>query len=138
MTKTHRAASLLALTLTLAGCGESQPTLGPRPPHGGSLFKLSGQPGSVEVVLQDAEGAPGRSRLLLYYLDAEMKPATPAPAAATLTPKGRDAGPVEFKPVDGAEAGELASLPFPTGGEVVGELTATLNGKPVKAVINVH
>jgi hypothetical protein len=139
MTKARLAACLLAASL--AGCGRSQPSLSPTAPHGGTLVKLPDAQASAEVVRQDAPDRPGQTRLLVYYYDAGLKPMTPAPTAATLKPKGRGAPPVEFKPTgdsDPARAGELASPSFQADGDVAGELSTTIGGKPVTITINIR
>ncbi len=139
MTKIERAACLLAATL--AGCGGPPPSLGPPSPHGGSLFRLTDGRSTVEVVRRDAPDKPGQARLSLYFFDPGLKPKVPGPTVATLKPKERGARPVEFKPTgdaDPARAGELAAAPFEAPGDVAGELSATVDGKPVTATINVR
>jgi hypothetical protein len=139
MTKARLAACLLAASL--AGCGPSQPSLTPRAPHGGMRIRLPDGQTSAEIVRQDAPDKPGQTRLLVYYYDAELKPLTPAPTAATLKPKGRGVPPVEFKPTgdpDPARAGELGSSSFQADGDVAGDLSTTIGGKPVTITISVR
>jgi hypothetical protein len=139
MTKARLAACLLAASP--AGCGQSQPSLTPMAPHGGTLVKLPDAQASAEIVRQDAPDKPGRTRLLLYYYGANLKPMTPAPTSATLKPKGRGVPQVELKPTgdpDPARAGELASPSFQADGDVAGELSTTIGGKPVTVTISVR
>ncbi len=138
MTTARRAA--LALALALTGCTRQQPAPTPQAPHGGSLHKLSDGRNSVEVV-QDGSGKPEGSKLLLYFCDAQFKPISPAPTSAKLLPRGRGASALEFKPTgdaDPAKAGELACPPIAAAVDPSGELTATVDGKPVTAIITVR
>jgi hypothetical protein len=139
MRKSARAACILAACL--AGCGQTQIPLTPKSPHGGALVKLPDGRAVAEIVRQDTADKPGQTRLLLYYYDAELKPMTAAPTAATLKPKGRGATPVEFKPTgdaDPAKAGELASSTFQADGDVAGEISAIIDGKPVAVAISIR
>jgi hypothetical protein len=139
MSKIRLVAYLVAASLS--GCGHPQAPLTPSAPHGGILVKLADGRSVAEVVRRDAPDKPGRTQLFVYYYDADLKPMTPAPTAATLKPKGRGARSVELKPTgdpDPSKAGELASDPFEATGDVSGELSATIGGKPVAAVINLR
>ena len=127
-----------ALAAALVGCGP-EPAIGPTAPHGGTLAGLPDGLGRVEVVRREAEGKPDQARLLLYFLDPEGKPIAPAPASATLKPKERRSKPIDFKPATGTEeAGALESPPIDAVGDVAGELSSTIAGKPVKVSINVR
>jgi hypothetical protein len=139
MTKARLAACLLAASL--AGCGGDRPPLSPTAPHGGTLVKLPDGQASAEVVRLDAADTPGQTRLLVYYYHADLKPMTPPPTAATLKPKARGLAPVELKPTgdpDPAKAGELGSPSFQADGDVTGELSTTIGGKPVTITINIR
>ena len=135
----HRSACLIVAAL--AGCGSPAPSLGLKPPHGGTMFALTDPKGSVEVVRQDVADKPGQSRIFLYYYGPELKPMTPTLTVATLKPKERGASLITFKPTgdaDPARAGELASDPFPSADDVAGELSATIDGKPTVVNVNVR
>jgi hypothetical protein len=131
----------LLIASTLAGCGTSQSPITPKAPHGGMIFDLPENRGSVEVVRRPADDKPGRVRLSLYYLDAEMKPMPSPPAAATLKSRGRKAGSIEFRPPSGgdpAKVGQLESPDLPDEGDFEGELTAAVDGKPATLSISVR
>ena len=118
----------------LAGCGGSPPPLTPPSPHGGMMLDLPDGRGVVEVVRQEAPDQPGRSRLLVYFLDAGLKPMTPSPASATLKPKQPRGVTIELKPA----ADGLESPPFEAPGGIEGELTATVGGKPTAVTIGIR
>lgn len=134
----HALPALVAAALV--GCG-SGPVVGPTPPHGGTLAGLPDGLGTVEIVRQDAPGKADESRLLLYFLDPDGKPTTPAPTAATLRPRGPRGKAIDFKPAgdaDASKAGALESPPMQAGGDVSGELSSTIDGKPVRVTINIR
>jgi hypothetical protein len=138
-----RFAHLLAILIasTLAGCSRPPTSLSPRTPHGGMIFALTDAPGSVEVVRQTAADKPGVTRLYLYWLDAEMKPMTPAPTLATLKTRGRGTRSFDFKPSsesDPSKAGALVSPDLPDQGDIDGELSVTMNGKSVALSISIR
>jgi hypothetical protein len=129
------------LAATVVGCGPPKPNLPPPLPHGGLAFPLPEAKGFVEALRQDAPDQPGRTQLVIYFLDAECKPLASEPAAATFKPKGRGASPVVLKPLgnaDPSKSGGLASAPFADPGEIVGELSVTIEGKPVSVPINIR
>jgi hypothetical protein len=132
---------LVAAILAGPGCTRTEPVMAPPPPHGGTLAGLPDGQGKLEIVRQEVPGAPDQARLILYFLDAHDKPLSPAPTAATLAlkvPRGKS---ISFKPAgdaDPSKAGSLESPPFATGGDISGELSATIGGKPVKVSIAVR
>ena len=136
-------ARLLAISIAsiLAGCSQPQAPLSPRAPHGGMLFSLPDATGSVEVARQAVADKPGVTRLYLYCLDADMKPMTPSPTAAALKSRGRGARSFDFKPSsdsDPSKAGALESPDLPDQGDIDGELSVTINGKPVTLSIGIR
>ncbi len=125
----------------LVGCSSTQAPLIPKAPHGGMIFDLPGGAGSVEVVRRPIEDQPGRIRPCLYYFDAAMNPKAPPPAVATLKLRGRKGGSVEFRPpsaADPAGVGMLEGPNLPDAGDIEGELTATVDGKPTTVSISVR
>jgi hypothetical protein len=127
--------------LILAGCNGAKPSLPPAPPHGGTAFPLPEGVGFIEALRQDAQDRPGRTQLVIYFLDAQHKPITPSPVDASFKPRTRGGSPVALKPTGDADAsrtGGLASDPFDDPGEIVGEISATLDGKPVTVAISVR
>jgi len=126
---------------SLAGCSTGPPEIMPKAPHGGAIVALPGNPNSIEVLRQESPDHPGKARLLVYGLDADLKPLTPAPTSATLKPRGRRVKSLELRPTndsDPSRAGELATEPFEDPGEVSGELTITIGGKPASVEIGVR
>ena len=121
----------------LVGCSPTQAPLTPQAPHGGMIFDLPGGAGSVEVVRRLIADQPGRIRPCLYYLDAAMNPMTPPPTVATLKFRGRKGGSVEFQPPS-TQAGMLEGPNMPDAGDIEGELTATVDGKPAAVSISVR
>jgi hypothetical protein len=131
----------ILVAAALAGCGGTQAPIMPQAPHGGSILTLPDGKGRIEVLRQESPEKAGESRLLVYCLDAEMKPLTPGATAANLKPRGRGGRPLELKPTnnpDPSRSGELASEPFKEPGEVSGELTLTIGDRPVTLAIGVH
>jgi len=140
MTRASLSAALLLAT-TLAGCGPPRPILPPPPPHGGEAFALPEGKGFIEVVRRTVADKADLSRLSLYSLDAEMKPMTPSPTAATLKGRGRGGKSIDFKPstdTDPSKAGGLESPDIPDQGAIDGELSMTIDGKPVTLSISVR
>jgi hypothetical protein len=136
-------AHLLAISTAsiLAGCSQPQAPLSPRTPHGGMVFTLPDAPGSVELARQAVAEKPGITRLYLYGLDADMKPMTPMPTAVSLKSRGRGGKSFDFKPSsdpDPSKAGSLESPDLPDQGNVDGELSVTINGKPVTLSISIR
>ncbi len=124
----------------LVGCGP-EPVVVPTAPHGGTLAGLPEGLGRVEVVRQEASGKPDQSRLILYFLGPDGKPIAPAPTAAQLKPKERRAKAIDFKPAgdaDPAKAGALESPPLEAVGDIAGELSSTIGGKPVRVTISIR
>jgi hypothetical protein len=129
------------LAATLAGCGQAEPVVGPKAPHGGTLAGLPEGLGRLEIVRQDVSGQPNQARLTLFFLDPDGKPISPAPTVATLKlrePRGKT---IDFKPTgeaDPSKAGGLEGPPFETSGDISGELSSTIGGKPVSVTITVR
>jgi hypothetical protein len=126
---------------TLASCGPAEPVIGPTAPHGGTLAGLPDDLGKLEIVRQDVWGKPDQVRLILYFLDPDGKPMTPAPTSAALKPKEPRGQTVGFKPTtdaDPSKAGALASTPFATSGDISGELSSIIGGKPISVTITVR
>jgi hypothetical protein len=132
--------AVLLLGTALAGCDPPKPVLPPSPPHGGTAFPLPGGKGFVEVLRQESPDQPGLTQLVIYFLDAECKPIRSPATAASFQPRGRGAAPVALKPTGDAEpkAGGLASAPFRDPGEIVGVLSATIEGAPAAVAINLR
>jgi hypothetical protein len=129
------------IAATLAGCGRAEPVIGPTAPHGGTLAGLPDGLGKLEIVRQDVSGKPDQARLLLYFLDPDGKPMTPAPTVATLKPKEPRGKAIGFKPTsvaDPSKAGGLESTLFVTGGDISGELSSTIGGKLISVTITVR
>jgi hypothetical protein len=125
----------------LGGCAANQTPISPRTPHGGMLLALPDSPNSIEIVRQEVVGKPDSSRLILFYLDADQKPLTPAPTAATLKLRGRGARSIDFKPsseTDPSRAGGLESAEIPERGGIDGELSTNVNGKSVALAVSVR
>jgi hypothetical protein len=136
-----RLAFAAVVAATLSGCGRAEPAVGPSAPHGGTLAGLPDGLGRVEIVRQDVSGKPDQARLVLYFLDPDGKPISPAPTAATLKTRESRGKPIDFKPTsdaDPSKAGSLESAPFEAGGDISGELTSTIGGKPVSVMISVR
>jgi hypothetical protein len=134
-------AGLLLLAALPAGCGTPRPDLPPAPPHGGTAYVLPGGGGFVEVLRHDAPERPGRTQLVVYFLDARREPLRPAPTSASFRPKARNAGPISLKPAgdaDPARSGGLASESFGDPGEIAGVLSATVGNRPVSVAINIR
>jgi hypothetical protein len=124
----------------MLGCGQERPTV-PAPPHGGTAFVLPQGIGFVEVLRQDDREQPGRTKLLVYFIDPELKPFPFAPTAVTFQSKGRNAAKIALTPApdgDPAKAGGLASEHFEDPGDIVGTLAATIDSKPVAVSISVR
>jgi hypothetical protein len=134
--------SLVILTVSLlAGCTQPQAPLSRIAPHGGMLIGLPDTTGSVEVARQAVADKVGITRLYLYGLDADMKPMTPMPTAASLKSRGRGGKSFDFKPssdTDPSKVGSLESPDLPDQGDIVGELSVTINGKPVTLPISIR
>ena len=128
------------LAAGLAGCGAERVVV-PAAPHGGTLVGLPDGLGRVEIVRHGAPDKPDQARLLLYFFGPDDKPITPAPTSATLEPKGRKGKAIAFKPAadtDPSNAGALESPLLDTGGDIAGELSSTIGGKPVSVPINIR
>ena len=128
------------LAAGLSGCGAERVVV-PAAPHGGTLVGLPDGLGRVEIVRHGAPDKPDQARLLLYFLGPDDKPITPAPTSATLEPKERQAKAITFKPAAGTDpsnAGALESPLLDTGGDIAGELSSTIGGKPVRVPINIR
>lgn|GEM_PF-6664529 len=136
-----RLAFPVLIAATFAGCSGAEPVLAPPTPHGGTLATLPEGQGELEIVRSEVSGKPAEVRLMLYFLDADNKPITPAPTAATLKLKAPRGKAVNFKPTEDADpskAGALESASFAAGGDISGELSLTINGKPVKVSMSVR
>ncbi len=135
-----RAACLAVVALV--GCGQSEPVLPQsKAPHGGTVVALPDGLGNAEFVREEVPGTPPQTKLFIYFIDSDGKPIAAAPTDATLKLKERRTTPVSFKPTSGADpatAGALASAPFAINGDIAGELTATVGGKPVTVSVNVR
>ena len=126
-----RTLSTALLVAAISGCGGGGPVPGTLPPHGGTLVPLTGAKGFAEVVRDGP-------RLVVYFLDPDRKPLSPAPSDVRLRLRGAARKAVELKPADDpdpARSGGLAAA-FPDGEGVSGELSAKVDGKPVSAPIN--
>jgi len=116
----------LGLAVGLAGCAGDGSHKVPPPAHGGTLVELPDRKGHVEVVKRDAPGQAKASQVVLYFLNSSSTPMDPPPTAATL--KLRGGKPIDFK---SAEGGSMEAGPIPNLGDLEGELTATIDGKPI-------
>ena len=128
------------LAAGLAGCGAERVVV-PAAPHGGTLVGLPDGLGRVEIVRHGAPDKPDQARLLLYFFGPDDKPITPAPTSATLKPKERQSKAIAFKPAadtDPSNAGALESPLLDTSGDIAGELSSTIGGKPVRVSINIR
>jgi len=73
----------------LIGCGGGRPSTsnpGTSPPHQGSLIKIPGGQGFVEVVQKKAESPTSTmaGEVSFYFLKDDMTPVSPAPTAGSL------------------------------------------------------
>jgi len=131
------------LTLALlTGCdgGPPVPKPGPATPHNGTLVSLPEDGGFVEIVKEPDSGKKDRAKILAYFLDSSRNPITTV-SAVTLKSKATGNKPIELKPTgdaDPAKAGGMATPSLPDVGEIDGELTATIAGKPVTIPLNVR
>jgi hypothetical protein len=140
--------SVLALTLAIAGCDSKTTTLPPGSaaastgPHGGALAQFPGDAGLGEVVIETTPQTTGENAIVAVYFlqpDARTPLATP-PASASVKLNLPDGSKAEIplapepKSGDPASAARFASKPGPyLIDQVMGELTATLNGQPATA-----
>jgi hypothetical protein len=134
-------ATVFVLATSLAGCDSPRPILPPAPPHGGTAFPIPQGKGFVEALRQDVPDKPGHTQLVIYFLDAECKPLTSAPTAASFLPKGRRPAPIALKPTgdtDPSKAGGLASAPFADPGGIAGTLSAAINSTPISISVSVR
>jgi hypothetical protein len=134
-------ATLFLLTASLAGCDSPRPMLPPSPAHGGTAFPLPQGKGFVEALRQDVPDQPGRTQLVIYFLDAECNPLPSASTAASFLPKGRRTAPIALKPTgdtDLSKAGGLASAPLTDPGDIAGTLSATIYSKRVSISISIR
>ncbi len=124
------------------GCGRLEPTITrPQAPHGGTIVGLPNGLGNVEVVREAVDGKPDESKLFLYFIDAGGKPIVQAPTAANLKPKERRVAAVSFKPAAGTDSskmGALESSSVRAGGDISGELSTVIAGKPVAVIVNIR
>jgi len=138
MTKSRLPIALIAAAL--AGCEPAGPRGVLSAPHGGTLIDLPEGKGFVEVLRRDAPGKPGGSRVVLVFLDAVRRPMVAPPASATLKLRTDAGKSIDLKPTDPADPdgpAALASPPLPAG-EIEGQVTATVDGKPAVLTINVR
>ena len=132
------AALILAI---LAGCdGPPNPKPGPATPHNGSLVALPDGLGFVEILKEADPARRGQSKVVAYFLDPSKNPLA---AVTTVSLKSQASGgkAVDFKPAGDAgpaKAGAMISSSFSDRGEVEGDLTATIGGKPITVPINVR
>jgi hypothetical protein len=92
-------------------------------------------------VRQDPPDRGGRTQLVIYFLDIELKPFRLAPAAASFLPRGRKSGTIALRPTqdtDPSRAGGLASSPFDDPGDINGMLSATIDGRSVSVPISLR
>jgi hypothetical protein len=133
--------SAFSIAAVLVGCGNRERLVVPSAPHGGTLAGLPDGLGTLEIVRQDLPGATSQTQLVLYFLGPDGRPLTPAPRSATLKPRERGARPIDFRASDAADPSKAAALQSPPlggRGDVTGELSATLGGKPVNLSISVR
>jgi hypothetical protein len=131
----------LVFAVVLPGCGAPAVSLPPPPPHGGTAYTLPHGKGFVEVVRRDATDRAGRTELVVYFLNAERKTLPSAASNVSFAPKERNAAALKFQPIgvaDSADAGGLASAPFDDSGEIVGLLSATIDGETVAISVNLR
>lgn len=121
------------LALALAGCGAGDPAAGALPPHGGTLTPLTGARGFAEVVRDGP-------RLVVYFLDPDREPLSPAPSDVRLRLRGAARKTVDLKPVsdpDSARSGGLVAS-VPDGEGLSGKLSAKVDGLQVTFPIDVR
>ncbi len=137
-----RLASGLFLAGLLAGCGGPRGPVAVEPaPHGGTLAPLPDGKGHLELLMEPDPAKSTMARLTVFYLDAGRKPMAAPPTSAKLSSPDVGPTPLDLKPVEGggpAKAGGLVSPPFRSRGEIVGEVTATIDGQSVVAPINIR
>lgn len=136
MTKNLWRPLVLILFMAILGC-ESNPTLGPRAPHGGTILPIPDKKGSIELVKKEVEGQAEQVRFVVYFSGPNDKPLATAPTATTFTPTGKGAKPVQFKPTGNSDA-SMASDPFPNSEEIDGNLSVTIDGEPITIPVKIR
>lgn len=132
---------IVAATCCLAGCGQTQIVLPPPPPHGGTAFPLPDGKGFVEVLRHDDSDQPSQTQLVIYFMNPECKPLPSVPTSVSFQTRGKSATRIAFNPTSDsnpATAGGLASINFANTGEIAGQITATIDNKPVAIPINIR
>jgi hypothetical protein len=133
--------ALFGFAVFSTGCDQSRSVLPPPPPHGGTAFALPQGNGFVEVLKQDAPEQPGQTRLVIYFMDTERKPLRSAPAGVSFHPRGKKAPRISLTPTSDSEpstASGLASALFADPGELIGSLSAKIDGEPLSIAISVR
>jgi hypothetical protein len=141
MTRASLLWGIVAAACCLPGCGQTRTALPPPPPHGGTAFPLPDGKGFVEVIRHDNPDQPGQTQLVIYFMNPECKPMPSAPTNVSFQPRGKNAARIAFKLAadsDPATAGGLASATFADAGDIAGQITATIDSKPVSILINVR
>jgi hypothetical protein len=128
----------LTLIGVWSGCGGGSPTSSPETtaPHGGTLIRLPGGQGMVEVVKKasPSKSQPVTAEVSFYFLKDANTPYSPAPSAGTLTTGKKT---VNLK----AEGDGLVTPngpPLFPKGEPDGTLAVDLDGKNVKIPLGVR
>ena len=139
MTRAPLLSGVIAAACCLPGCNQSQSAL--PPPHGGTAFPLPEGKGFVEVIRHDDSNQPSQTQLVIYFTNPGCKPLPSAPTNVSFQPRGKNAARIAFKLTadsDPVTAGGLASATFTNAGDVAGQITATIDSKPVSIPINIR
>jgi hypothetical protein len=137
-------ASLLAsfvFAVFSTGCDQSRSVLPPPPPHGGTAFPLPQGKGFVEILKLDAPEKPGQTRLVIYFMDAERQPLLSAPISASFQPRGKKAAKISLAATGDSEpsnGSRLASALFTDPGELIGTLSAKINGELLSIAVSIR
>lgn len=131
MTQTFLRLGTVLILAGCTGCGGGLPdtsNAGTPPPHQGTLLRMPGGAGFIEIVQQKAASPKSTmtGEVTFYFLREDGKPLTPAPTGGTLT--------VGKKKVALKAEGDGLTTPsgpalYPKGG-IDGELSVELDGKP--------
>jgi hypothetical protein len=140
MSRIARIRGVLLLGLA-TGCGGGPPSTsdpGTPPPHQGSLARISGGHGFVEVVQKKADSptAPMTGEVSFYFLKEDgTTPVSPAPTTGTL-----EVGPkkIALKPEGDALVTPSGPPLFAKTGGVDGVLRVELDGKTVTVPLGVR
>ena len=137
-----RTGLLIGLALAGWGCGPSNTSTLPATvtaTHNGTVLPLPEGQGYVELLVEsdkpNATGKGVKGRVVAYFLNKDGNgPVSPAPTDVTYLFDGGKS--YTMTPLAGSVGGfQTEAGPFPPGRELSGELSATLDGKPVKVTV---